>query len=116
MNSPKDPFTGNDMTDLIVPAALRIWLLFLLVFTLLGYPVVFSILFGALGGFAGGMISAWWSLKGGDFSAFGSSFGLDPTTNDAKPKPSFQLPPALNKLPQWRSGQEKRYLQRRRRR
>jgi hypothetical protein len=115
MNSPKDSFTGNDMTDLIVPAALRIWLLFLLVFSLLGYPVAFSILFGALGGFAGGMVSAWWSLKGGDLSAFGA-LGADPMATDAKANKPFQLPPALNNLPQWRSGTQKRHLQRRRRR
>ncbi|MEL6248585.1 MAG: hypothetical protein AAFY78_19090 [Cyanobacteria bacterium J06648_16] len=54
-----------DMADRVVPAALRAWLIFLLLFTLLGYPVGFSILFGAAGGFAWGTISAWWDIKGG---------------------------------------------------
>ncbi|MEO0539615.1 MAG: hypothetical protein AAFZ80_01995 [Cyanobacteria bacterium P01_A01_bin.105] len=54
-----------DLADRIVPAALRAWLIFLLLFTLLGYPVGFSILFGAAGGFAWGTISAWWSIPGG---------------------------------------------------
>lgn len=54
------------MTDLIVPSALRIWLLFLLLFALLGYSVTASILFGAMGGFAGGLVSAWWHAPGGE--------------------------------------------------
>lgn len=54
------------MTDKIVPVALRLWLLFLLAFVLLGYAVIPSILFGAIGGFAGGMVSAWWQTPGGE--------------------------------------------------
>lgn len=53
------------MTDKIVPAALRFWLVFLLLLVFLGYSVPTSILFGAIGGFAGGMVSAWWKTKGG---------------------------------------------------
>lgn len=53
------------MTDLIVPVAIRSWLIFLLVFKLLGYSTGFSIIFGAVGGFAAGMVSAWWKVKGG---------------------------------------------------
>lgn len=52
------------MVDLIIPAALRIWLVFLFVFFLLGYPAAFSILFGAIGGIAGGITTAWWQVKG----------------------------------------------------
>lgn len=54
------------MTDKIVPAALKLWLVFLLVLIVLGYSVVTSILFGAIGGFAGGMVTAWWKTKGGE--------------------------------------------------
>lgn len=68
------------MTDKLVPVALRLWLLFLLAFVLLGYAVVPSILFGAVGGFAGGLISAWWSTPGGE------------------PTPAQQAPSALEKL------------------
>ncbi|HEY9764362.1 MAG TPA: hypothetical protein V6D07_17680 [Trichocoleus sp.] len=57
------------MADKIIPAALRIWLAFLLLFLLLGYSIVSSIVFGAIAGFAGGMISAWWNAKGGEPTA-----------------------------------------------
>ena len=54
------------MADKIIPTALRIWLAFLLVLLLLGYSILTSIVFGAIGGFAGGMISAWWKTPGGE--------------------------------------------------
>lgn len=54
------------MTDKIVPVALRLWLLFLFALLLVGYAIVPSILFGAVGGFAGGMVSAWWRTDGGE--------------------------------------------------
>ena len=88
----------NDMTDLIVPTALRIWLLFLLLFALLGYSVTASILFGAMGGFAGGLISAWWRAPGGEPS---------PKKDD---NPSLRL-----QLPTWRWRTERRHLRRRQR-
>ena len=53
------------MADLIIPATLRIWLIFLLVFVLLRYPVPFSIVFGGIAGLAGGIATAWWQVKGG---------------------------------------------------
>jgi hypothetical protein len=53
------------LADLIIPATLRIWLVFLFVFVLLRYPVPFSIVFGGIGGLAGGVASAWWQIKGG---------------------------------------------------
>ncbi len=53
------------MADLIIPATLRIWLVFLLVFVLLGYQVPFSIVFGGISGLAGGIATAWWQVKGG---------------------------------------------------
>jgi hypothetical protein len=42
-----------------------LWLVFLFSFLLLGYEIVPSIIFGAIGGFAGGLISAWWQTPGG---------------------------------------------------
>ncbi len=45
------------------PLALRLWLLFLLSLFFLGYPVPFSILMGAVGGFAGGWVFSWWKSK-----------------------------------------------------
>ncbi len=57
------------MVDKIVPPAFKLWLLFLGLFLLLGYEVVPSILFGALAGFAGGTIVAWWSTPGGEPSS-----------------------------------------------
>ena len=53
------------MVDKAVPAGLKIWLGFILVFVVLGYPVVPSIVFGLVGAVAGGMISAWWQTLGG---------------------------------------------------
>lgn len=53
------------MPDKIVPVALRLWLGFLFVFLLLGYAVVPSVIFGAIGGLAGGTVNAWWTTPGG---------------------------------------------------
>lgn len=53
------------MTDKIVPVALRLWLVFLLIFVALGYPVTHGIFFGAIAGLAGGMVKAWWNTPGG---------------------------------------------------
>jgi len=53
------------VTDLIIPAAIRTWLVFLLVFILLDYSTGVSMLFGAIGGIAGGVVTAWWQIKGG---------------------------------------------------
>ncbi len=95
MGSPKDKPIINDMTDLIVPAALRIWLVFLLVLILLGYSVTVSILFGAIGGFAGGLVSAWWIMPGGE------------------PIPSDKESLSLLQLPRWGWRTERRHLRRR---
>ncbi|MDB9525651.1 hypothetical protein PN498_06600 [Oscillatoria sp. CS-180] len=54
------------MTDKIFPIALRLWLLFLLTFLVLGYTIPTSIILGAIGGFAGGTVSAWWQTPGGE--------------------------------------------------
>lgn len=53
------------MADLIIPASILTWLIFLLVFILLGYPTDISMLFGAIGGIAGGTVIGWWQIKGG---------------------------------------------------
>ncbi|WOD41965.1 hypothetical protein [Nodosilinea sp. E11] len=54
------------MADKIIPPALKIWLAFLFLFLLLDYGIVPSILLGALAGFAGGTIRAWWTTPGGE--------------------------------------------------
>ena len=54
------------MTDKIFPVALKLWLAFLLTFLVLGYAIIPSIIFGAVAGFAGGMVSAWWETPGGE--------------------------------------------------
>ncbi|MEM1278412.1 MAG: hypothetical protein AAF827_03395 [Cyanobacteria bacterium P01_D01_bin.6] len=54
------------MTDKIFPVALKLWLVFLAAFLLLGYEIAPSILFGAIAGFAGGTVSAWWHTPGGE--------------------------------------------------
>lgn len=91
----------NDMTDLIVPAALRIWLVFLLIFALLGYSVTASILLGAMGGFAGGLVAAWWHAPGGE---------PKPTDNPRNRRFSRML-----QLPNLRMRTERRHLRRRQR-
>ena len=53
------------MVDKIVPTALKIWLAFIFLFLLLGYEITPSIAFGAVAGFAGGTIQAWWTTSGG---------------------------------------------------
>ncbi|MFE4105597.1 hypothetical protein [Almyronema epifaneia] len=53
------------MVDKAIPAGLKIWLTFLLGLLVVGYPIVPSILFGAIGGVAGGLVSAWWQTPGG---------------------------------------------------
>ena len=58
--------TGFRMTDKIVPIALRLWLAFLFALLLVGYSVIPSIVFGAIGGFAGGMVTVWWQTLGGE--------------------------------------------------
>ena len=53
------------MADRIIPAAILTWLIFLLVFILLGYCTGVSMLFGAIGGVSGGIVIGWWQIKGG---------------------------------------------------
>lgn len=57
------------MTDKIVPIALKMWLAFLIALVLVGYSVPTSIVLGAIGGFSGGMVMAWWDAKGGEPTA-----------------------------------------------
>lgn len=54
------------MADKIIPPALKLWLVFLFVFLLLDYGVVPSIVLGAIAGFAGSTINAWWITPGGE--------------------------------------------------
>jgi hypothetical protein len=54
------------VVDKIVPPAFKLWLAFLFIFLLLGYDVVPSILLGAVAGFAGGTMIAWWATPGGE--------------------------------------------------
>lgn len=72
------------MADLIIPAVIRNWLIFLIAFFLLGYPVPFSIVFGAIGGLAGGIMTGWWQVKGG---APDGPEGLPPTDKLRRPDP-----------------------------
>lgn len=41
-------------------AGLQFWLIFLVGFVFLGYPIVLGIVFGAVAGMAGGIIVTWW--------------------------------------------------------
>lgn len=75
------------MADRIIPVALRLWLLFLLILWLLGYGVALSIVFGAIGGFAGGTVTAWWQTPGGL-----------PQERQSSAKTTVAMPPALGKL------------------
>ena len=101
MRSPKGKPVINDMTDLIVPSALRIWLVFLLIFALLGYSVTASILLGAMGGFAGGVVAAWWHAPGGE-----------PKPRDDNKRRRFS---GMFQLPNLRMRTERRHLRRRQR-
>jgi hypothetical protein len=46
-----------------IEAGLKYWLVFLLAFFFLGYPVQLSILLSALAAIAGGFIALWWKSK-----------------------------------------------------
>ncbi|MEL6490734.1 MAG: hypothetical protein AAFQ95_12290 [Cyanobacteria bacterium J06621_3] len=84
------------MADLIIPAALRIWLIFLVIFVALQYPVPFSIIFGGIGGLAGGLVTAWWQMPGGspkgpkDLPPTDSLERPDPDGSDVNPR--WELP------------------------
>ncbi len=96
------------MADLIIPATLKIWLFFLLAFVLLGYPIPFSILFGAIGGVAGGLTSAWWQVKG----------GAPPTPKNLPPIDKLRRPDPDEVDPRWElpflktNKAKKRYIER----
>ncbi|MEM6598400.1 MAG: hypothetical protein AAF810_11390 [Cyanobacteria bacterium P01_D01_bin.36] len=99
------------MADLIIPAALRIWLIFLLIFIFLDYSVPFSITFGAIGGIAGGIVSAWWQMKGGAPSS--GPKGLPPTDKLKRPNPDGSDVNSRWQLPFLKSNASKnRYLER----
>ncbi|MGF1514546.1 MAG: hypothetical protein ACFB5Z_12760 [Elainellaceae cyanobacterium] len=46
-----------------VTAALKFWLVFLLLFWAAGFSAVQSIFLGGLAGWTGGLLSKWWSVK-----------------------------------------------------
>mgnify|MGYP001792841833 FL=1 len=100
------------MADLIIPAALKIWLIFLLVFIFFQYPVPFSIIFGAIGGIAGGIVSAWWQMKGG--SPSDGPKGKPPADKLKRPDPD-----GSNVNPRWdvtflkSNAAQRRYIERR---
>jgi hypothetical protein len=71
------------VVDKIVPPALKLWLAFLFLFLVLGYGVVPSIVLGAIAGFAGGTMVAWWATPGGE-----------PTSALELPAPLRQLSPS----------------------
>ena len=99
------------MTDLIIPAAIRTWLVFLLVFILLDYSTGVSMLFGAIGGVAGGVITAWWQIKGG---APSGSSDRPPTDKLRRPDPNKEYHGARWHLPFLKSSRaNKRYMARR---
>lgn len=54
------------MINRIIPPALKLWLLFLFLYLLLGYGVISSIFFGVVAGLAGGTLIAWWITPGGE--------------------------------------------------
>ncbi|MEB3292518.1 MAG: hypothetical protein VKJ24_05110 [Synechococcales bacterium] len=54
----------NDVLSKGFSAGIQVWLTFLLAFYLLGYPAPLSIVLGAIGGIAGGIIIAWWEGGG----------------------------------------------------
>lgn len=101
------------MADLIIPAALRLWLIFLISFALLGYSVPFSILFGAIGGLAGGVSLAWWQIKGGAPS--GEEYKDQPPIDKLTPEEGSNANPRWQ-LPLLKPDKSKmRYLERQRR-
>ncbi|AKG22605.1 hypothetical protein [Calothrix sp. 336/3] len=58
--SPTPPSVGSNEG---IDAGLKYWLFFLLGFVVLGYRAPMSILLGAIAGFGGGWIIAWWQSK-----------------------------------------------------
>jgi hypothetical protein len=66
--------------------ALKLWLFFMMSFFFLGYPVPFCILLGAIGGFAGGWVAAWWKSKD------------DPKDLEPQPVEEPEIPPRVSGL------------------
>ena len=62
MTSKKDGGQNSIKPSEGFAAGLKLWLLFLIGFKLLGYPISSSILLGAIGGLAGGWVAAWWRM------------------------------------------------------
>ncbi|EDX87720.1 hypothetical protein S7335_5430 [Synechococcus sp. PCC 7335] len=108
--SPNTGFAA--VIDLIIPAAVRTWLIFLIIIFLLGYSVPFSILYGAIGGLAGGIATGWWQMKGG---APKDPAGLPPTNKLKRPNPNDSGNPYLE-LPFLKTNKaNRRYIERQKR-
>ncbi|MEL7143071.1 MAG: hypothetical protein AAGM27_09330 [Cyanobacteria bacterium J06554_3] len=102
------------MADLIIPAALRLWLFFLVIFVVLDYSATFSIVFGAIAGLSGGIVSAWWQIKGGSPSE--GPKGLKPVDNLKRPAADGSDSGARFELPFLKSNKAKRrYMERNKR-
>lgn len=84
------------MVDKIVPTALKIWLVFIFIFLLLGYEITPSIAFAAIAGFAGGMIQAWWITPGGVPTRAGLPEPIREFSRHIRETPS--------RLPFWKGG------------
>ena len=55
----------NDVFSKGFASGIQIWLIFLLVFYLLGYQAPLSIVLGAIAGISAGFILGWWEVKPG---------------------------------------------------
>lgn len=54
------------MGNQLRPPTFKIWLLFLLLFLILGYGPLPSAFFGLVAGLAGGIVATWWVTPGGE--------------------------------------------------
>jgi hypothetical protein len=67
---------------------LRLWFFFLFCFFFLKYTVPFSILLGAIGGFAAGWVIGWWKTKDDPTTLKPSSLQESEVVEDSPPKVS----------------------------
>lgn len=79
---------GEKISDGI-SAGLKLWLFFLLCFYWLGYSALLSIILGAIGAFAGGLLVGWWKTK--DDSAPKAREAVIPETEATPPRRQSRL-------------------------